>query len=166
MNLERRPAVLDIELRLLSLNAKCRFLGNPKERTTYPLTNPSQALTTWSILGRLFGFWFQHFSMNFHISKVRPSCSAASGLSGLFPPTICGRTRPLFMFQKGTLPVNTSTASIANAKTSADLDAVNGLEPAPVGGSMISGASHREDPTTPWVATTVKAGFEMMGLRP
>jgi len=42
--------------------------------------------------------------------------------------------------------VNTSTASIAKANTSADLDVVGGLEPASPGGLIISGASHREDP--------------------
>ena len=69
------------------------------------------------------------------------------------------------MFPNGIFPLNTSTASIANAKTSADLDAIIGLELG-LGGSMISGASQREDPATPGVAATVKIGFEMMGLRP
>ena len=68
------------------------------------------------------------------------------------------------MFEKGTFPVNTSTTSIANANTSAGLDAVTGF--VLLGGSIISGASHREDPATPGVAAIVKLGFEVMGLRP
>ena len=70
------------------------------------------------------------------------------------------------MFPNGTFPVKTSTASIANAKTSAGLDAVRGLDLALLGGSIISGASHREDPATPGVAAIVNMGFEVMELSP
>ena len=75
-------------------------------------------------------------------------------------------TDPLVMFANGTLPVKTSTTSIANAKTSPNFDAVICLESVFLGGSMISGASHRGDPAVPGVAAIVKVGFEMMGVRP
>ena len=132
----------------------------------YPLTSPSQVLTTSSIDGRSLGFADQHLSMNFHIPGLSPSCSAAWGLVGLFPLAIWITTDSFLVFPNGTFPLNTSTASIANAKMSAGLDAVMGLELDFVGGSMISGASHREDPATPGVASIVKIGFEMMGFRP
>jgi hypothetical protein len=74
-------------------------------------------------------------------------------------------TDSFFMLPNGTFPLNTSTASIANAKTSAGLDAIIGLELG-LGGSMISGASHREDPATPGFAAIVRIGFETMELRP
>ena len=122
----------------------------------------SHVLTTSSMVGRLAGSADQHFSMNFHISVVRPSFSAACGLGGLFPWAIWMTTVSFLMFPKGTVPVNTSTASIANAKTSARLDAPTGVP----GGAMISGASHRDVPTTPVVAATVKAGSEMIESRP
>ena len=149
-----------------SRNMSGDLADGSKEKTTYPLTNTSQVLTTSSIVGRSPGFADQHFSMNFHISAVSPSCSAAWGLVGLFPLAIWKTTDSFLTFSNGTFPLNTSTANIANAKTSADLDAVMGLKLALVGGSMISGASHREDPATPGVASIVKIGFEMMGFRP
>ena len=70
---------------------------------------------------------------------------------------------PFFMFPSGTFPVNASTVSIANAKTSADLDALGGLELAE---SMISGASHREGPGIPGFLATVNIGFKVMEVKP
>ena len=163
---ERRAGVLNIEMLPLLLDVIRLPANGPEEDTTYPLTNSSQVLTTSSIVGRLPGLAAQHLSMNFHISAVSPSCTAACGLAGLFPLAIWITTDSFFMFPNGTFPVNTSTASIANAKMSAGLDAVGGLEFALPGGSIISGASHREDPAAPGVAATVNMGFDVMGLRP
>ena len=83
-----------------------------------------------------------------------------------FPWAISTGTILSFMFPNGILPVKTSTASIANAKTSAGLDPVVDSVPASLGKSKISGARHREVPTAPGVAVIVKVGFEMMGPRP
>ena len=166
VDLEWCPDVFDTEARLLPLVVMCWLADHPKEETTYPLANPSQVLTTSSIVGRLFGSASQHLSMSFHISIVRPSCSAACGLPGLSPLTIWSAARIFPTSLNGTLPANTSTVSIAKANTSANLDAVGGLELALQGGLIISGASHREDPATPGVAAIVKVVFEMMELRP
>ena len=131
-----------------------------REEVTHPLTNPSHVLTTSSIVGRLLGFADQHFSINFHISVVRPSCSAVGGLTGRFPSRIRTTTAPFVISGNGTLPEKTSKASIANAKTSAGLDA------AFCSGPMISGANHRGEPATPGVAAVAKTGFEVIGVRP
>jgi len=157
---EWRPDAFDVELRLLSLIVICRLVGGPREETIFLLTNPSQALTTSSIVGRSLGFAFQHFSMDSHISAV--TCS----LAGLFPLAIWMMTDSFLMSPNGAFPENTSTASIANANMSAGLDAVMGLELALLGGSVISGASHREDPATPGVAAIVRIWVEIIGLRP
>ena len=115
------------------------------------------------MVGRLFGFASQHFSTNLHIFTVRPSCSAARGLAGLFPLTIWVTTDPPSVLLKGTSPEKTSTTSMANANTSAGLDDITKLELALSGGSMISGASLRKES----VGTAImKLGFEVMGLRP
>ena len=117
------------------------------------------------MVGCFLGLADQHFLMNFHISALSPSCSAAGGLIGLFPLAIWTITDSFSMPPNGTLPLNTSTASIANAKTSADLDAAVGLELGS-GEPMIFGASQRENPATPGIAAVVKIGFGMVGMRP
>ena len=85
---DRRPEALDTEARLLSLGMARQLVERPGRDTAYPSTNPSHVLTISSIVGRLFGFAVQHFSMNFHISAVSPSFSVPWGLAGLFPLTI------------------------------------------------------------------------------
>ena len=70
------------------------------------------------------------------------------------------------MFSNGTSPVKTSTASIANAKMSAGLDVIGGLELSFLSETIISGAYHREGPGIPGVAAVVNIGFETMGPRP
>ena len=80
-----RPDAFDTEVRLLSIDVIHHLADDPKETMTYPLTKPSQVLTTSSMVGRLLGFADQHFSMSFYISAVSPSCFSACGLAGLFP---------------------------------------------------------------------------------
>jgi len=70
------------------------------------------------------------------------------------------------MLPNGTFPVNTSTVSIVNAKTSAGLEAVGGLEFALPCGSIVSGASHQEDPAAPGVAATVNVGTQIGSTEP
>ena len=69
---------------MLDLDVICRLRSNAKGSET-PVNKPfPQALTTSFIVDHLVGFPHQYFSMNFHISVVRQSCSPACGLAGLF----------------------------------------------------------------------------------
>ena len=164
-NWDWRPDAFDTKVPLLCLDVIHQPADDQKETMAYPLTNPSQILTTSSMIGRLLGLADQHCSMNFHISALSPSCSASRGFAGLFPLAIWMTTDSSFVPSNGTPPLNTSTASIANAKMSAHLDVSVGSELG-LGRSMISGASQREDPATSGVVAIVKIGFEMMGMRP
>ena len=87
-NCDWRPDGFGTEVRLLSLDVIHQLVDDRKDTTAYPLTNPPQILTTSSMLGRLLRFADQHLSMDFHISALSPSCSAACGLAGLFPLAI------------------------------------------------------------------------------
>ena len=86
---------------------------------------------------------------------------AGCGSAGHFPWLIWMAVVSFLMFPKGMFPVNTSTTSIANANTLAGLDAPTGL----LGGSMISGASHREVPIASGIAAIVKVRSEMVEPR-
>lgn len=129
-------------------------------------TNFRHFLTTSSIVGRFLGSCCQQVSRSFHISVVRPTARAFLGFSGLPPREIRNTTASFLSSSNGTLPVKTSTASIANENTSAALDSVTGIALPLREGVMISGASHLETPTAPGVAATVKLGSELMGANP
>ena len=129
-------------------------------------TNFCHLLTTSSIVGRLSGSCCQHLWRSFHISSVSPTAWASLGISGLLPRNIEATTASFFCLSNGILPVNTSTANIAKANTSAGFDSITGTLLPLRGGSIISGAAHLEDPTAPGVAPAVKLGPELMGASP
>ena len=133
-----------------------RLVEEPKQDTTYSLTNPSRLPTTSWTVGRLFGFALQHFSMN---SKLFSSLWTDRSLplndsnGDRLAPHAPGRN----------IPGGHSTANIANAKTSADSDVVGGLELVLVGGSTISGTSHQEDRATPGIDVILSVRFKVVG---
>ena len=130
-------------------------------------TNFSHLLTTSSMVGRLLGFCCQQLSRRFHISSVSPTARAFSGISGRPPREMRSTTASFFCSSNGILPVNTSTANIPKANTSAGFDSITGMLLLPLrAGVMISGASHLEVPIAPGVAATVKLGSEFMGANP
>ena len=97
---------------------------------------------------------------------VSPTSCAFSGISGRPPWQIRTTTASFFCPPNGMLPVNTSTANIAKANTSAAFDSITN-RPVPFrGGIVISGASHLEPPTLPGVAATVKLGSELISANP
>ena len=129
-------------------------------------TNLRHFSTTSCIFGRFFGFCCQQLLSTFHISTVSPSAPAFRGISGLPPREMRSTTGSFFFSPNGTLPVNTSTASIAKAKTSAAFDSSTGTVPRLRGGVIISGAGHTDAPTSPDATATVKLGSKLMGANP
>ena len=129
-------------------------------------TNFCHLLTTSSIVGRFLGLCCQQLSKSFHISSVSPTARAFSGISGRPPREIRSTTASFFCSSNGILPVNTSTANIPKANTSAAFDSITGMLLPLRTGVMISGASHLEVPTAPGVAATVKLGSELIGASP
>jgi len=129
-------------------------------------TNFPHFLTTSSIVGRFLGSVCQQLSMSFHISLVSPTAWAFAGISGLSPSKIVDATTSFSSSSNGTLPVKTSTASIAKENTSAGFDSTASALLFLGRGRMISGASHLEVPRVSGVAATVKPGPELMGASP
>ena len=92
-----------------------RLVEEPKQDTTYSLTNPSRLPTTSWTVGRLFGFALQHSSMN---SKLFSSLWTDRSLplggpnGDRLAPHAPGRN----------IPGGHSTASIASVKTSAAIE--------------------------------------------
>ena len=129
-------------------------------------TNLCHLITTSSIVGRLLGSCCQQLSRNFHISLVSPACRASPGIFGLSPSETRRATDSFLSSANGTLPVKTSTASIAKENTSPGFVSVIGVPLHPREGLMISGASHLEVPTACGVAIMVKLGWVLKDANP
>ena len=108
-----------------------------KLRTHSFLLRSSSVFTTTSIVGRSAGFSSQHLWRKSCILTVSPTSLTPCGNSGLVPCSIDKAVMVGGRPPNGAKVVNTSKASIENAKTSADFDSV--IEG--VVTSMSSGAS-------------------------